>query len=127
MKGHILVVDDSALNLKLACRLLEHAGYEVRQAEDAETALAMIQAEQPSLLLLDLQLPQMDGLELARLLRADEKTRNFPIVALTAHAMKGDAAAAYAAGCEGYLTKPIDTRKFPIQVAEYLGGRKDRP
>jgi CheY-like chemotaxis protein len=125
MNEHILVVDDSAVNLKLACHLLKHAGYMVRHAVDAETALAMIQAEPPALLLLDLQLPQMDGLTLARLLKADEKTRNFPIVALTAHAMKGDAATAYAAGCDGYLPKPVDTRRFAIQIAEYLGGKKD--
>ena len=125
MSGHVLVVDDSAVNLKLACRLLEHAGYAVRQAEDAETALAMIRADPPILLLLDLQLPQMDGLTLARILKADERTRNFPIVALTAHAMRGDAAPPHAAGCEGYLTKPIDTRRFGAQMAEYLGGKKD--
>lgn len=120
MNEHILVVDDSAVNLKLACHLLRHAGFAVRQAEDAETALAMIQAEPPALLLLDLQLPQMDGLTLARLLKADERTRGFPVVALTAHAMKGDAASAFAAGCDGYLTKPIDTRLFASQVAGYL-------
>ncbi len=125
MSGHVLVVDDSAVNLKLACRLLEHAGYAVRQAEDAETALAMIRADPPILLLLDLQLPQMDGLTLARILKADERTRNFPIVALTAHAMRGNAATAHAAGCEGYLTKPIDTRRFGAQIAEYLAGKKD--
>ncbi len=120
MSGHLLVVDDSPVNLKLASHLLEHAGYRVRQAADAETALVMIREDLPALLLLDLQLPQMDGLTLARLLKADEKTRAFPIVALTAHAMKGDAEKAYAAGCDGYLTKPIDTRRFVEQIAAFL-------
>ncbi|MDE1171209.1 MAG: response regulator [Verrucomicrobium sp.] len=120
MNPYILVVDDSVVNLKLATHILEAEGYRVGQAEDAESALEMIRQAPPDLLLLDLQLPEMDGLTLARLLKADEGIRPFPIVALTAHAMKGDAEKAFAAGCDGYITKPIDTRKFPQQIAEHL-------
>jgi CheY-like chemotaxis protein len=116
----ILVVDDNPVNIKLAAALLSRAGYAVDQTGDAETALALIQASPPDLVLLDLQLPKMDGLELARLLKADERTRHVILVAFTAHAMKGDRERAAAAGCSGYLTKPIDTRVFARQVAAFL-------
>jgi len=116
----ILVVDDNTINLKLAVELLKCDGYTVSQAADAETALAMIQSVPPALVLLDLQLPGMDGLELARLLKAGEHTRQVPLIAFTAHAMKGDTERATAAGCEGYITKPIDTRKFSQQIAAFV-------
>jgi CheY-like chemotaxis protein len=118
----ILVVDDNPVNVKLAIELLRFEGYAVSHAIDAESAHSMIQTAPPALVLLDLQLPGMDGLALARLLKADERTRHVRLIAFTAHAMKGDTERAAEAGCDGYLTKPIDTRKFPGQIAAYLNG-----
>lgn len=116
----ILVVDDNPTNLKLASDLLEFEGYRVLQAVDAESALLVIQQTPPDLILMDIALPGMDGLTLTRQLKNDEKTRHIIIVALTAFAMKGDAAKAHAAGCDGYITKPIDTRQLPLHVAGFL-------
>ncbi len=116
----ILVVDDNPTNLKLIRVLLAGEGYEVRTAGDAEEALAALQGFRPRLVLMDLQLPGMDGLELTRRLKADPGTRDILIVALTAYAMKGDEEKAREAGCDGYLAKPIDTRTLPAQVAGYL-------
>lgn len=121
MRGHpILIVDDNSSNLKLARVLLSNEAYEVRTAADAEEALAVLQTFRPRLILMDLQLPGMDGLELTRRLKADPGTRDIVIVALTAFAMKGDEQKALSAGCEGYIPKPIDTRAFPSQVAAFL-------
>jgi CheY-like chemotaxis protein len=122
MTAHILVVDDNPTNLKLACDLLEIEGYQVERAKDAEDALVMIQARPFDMVLVDIELPGMDGLALTRLLKAEPKTKSLTIVALTAFAMKGDDQKAFDAGCSGYLTKPIDTRKFPSQIAGYLSG-----
>ncbi len=119
-KPLILVVDDSPVNLKLATKLLEWEGYRVQQAADAEMALAIVRDTPPDLILLDLQLPRMDGLTFARLLKDDPATRAIRIAAFTAHVMKGDEEKALSAGCDGYISKPIDTREFPRQVAECL-------
>ena len=116
----ILVVDDNPTNLKLVSDVLEFDGYRILKAIDAEAAQEVIQASPPDLILMDLALPVMDGLTLTRLLKADEKTRHIIIVALTAFAMKGDEDKARAAGCDGYITKPIDTRKISGLVAGYL-------
>jgi len=116
----ILVVDDNPTNLRLAADVLECEGYEILKAIDAEEAQQIIAQGRPQLVLLDIALPGMDGLTLTRKLRADEKTKNLPIVALTAFAMKGDEQKARDAGCDGYITKPIDTRALPGQVAAYL-------
>ena len=121
----ILVVDDNPTNLKLAVELLVFEGYAVSQAVDAETALRMIRTAPPALVLLDLQLPGMDGLELARLLKGEPQSRPARLIAFTAHAMKGDAERAMAAGCEGYMTKPIDTRSFSRQIAAFLAPPPD--
>jgi CheY-like chemotaxis protein len=126
MSTSILVVDDNPPNLKLAVQLLTYDGYAVAQACDAETALAMIRTTSPTLVLLDLQLPRMDGLELARILKADEKTRPVSLIAFTAHAMKGDVEMATAAGCDGYMTKPINTRTFSAEVAAFVAATKGR-
>jgi CheY-like chemotaxis protein len=120
MSARILVVDDNPTNLKLAGDLLEMEGYEVDRAYDADQALHAIERCLPDLILMDIALPGMDGLTLTRQLKADAATRHICIVALTAYAMKGDDQKARAAGCDGYLAKPIDTRKLPIQIAEYL-------
>ncbi|HEY1552871.1 MAG TPA: response regulator [Kofleriaceae bacterium] len=105
-----LVVDDTALNLKLVAALLRANSFDVDTAESAEEANDKLAAKPFDVLLLDLRLPGMDGLELARLLRADPKHRALVIVAVTANAMKTDEAAALQAGCDAFVTKPIDTR-----------------
>ena len=116
----ILIVDDNPTNLKLARVLLAAEGYEVRVAVDAEEALALLASYRPRLILMDLQLPGMDGLTLTRRLKDDPATRDVAILALTAYAMKGDQERALAAGCNGYVTKPIDTRALPGVIARCL-------
>jgi CheY-like chemotaxis protein len=118
----ILVVDDNPRNLKLAFDVLEDAGYEVIEAVDAEEAQSMIDRNLPDLILMDIALPGMDGLTLTRKIKANERTKHIRIIALTAFAMKGDDQKALAAGCDGYITKPIDIHQLPLQVAEILGG-----
>jgi CheY-like chemotaxis protein len=104
----ILIVDDNPTNLKLARVILEDAGYTIHTAASAGDALASLATLRPHLILMDIQLPDIDGLELTRRLKQDPQHANTPIVALTAYAMKGDRAKAIAAGCDGYITKPID-------------------
>jgi len=116
----ILIVDDNPTNLKLATDILEGMGCAVRQAADAEQAQALLAQLTPDLILMDIALPGMDGLTLTRLLKADAEFKHVPIVALTASAMKGDDLKARDAGCEGYITKPIDTRKFAQQIFAFL-------
>lgn len=120
MSAFIFVVDDNPVNLKLACDVLEFEGYTVGKASDAEEAQEILQHAMPDLILMDIALPGMDGLTLTRKLKQDERLRSVPVVALTAFAMKGDDRKAIEAGCDGYITKPIDTRRLPQQVAEYL-------
>ncbi len=103
--------------------LLSSAGYDVRTAPDAEEALRVLDSFSPRLILMDLQLPGMDGLELTRRLKADPARRGIIIVALTAYAMRGDREKALAAGCDGYVSKPIDTDGLPTVVAAHLAGQ----
>ena len=121
-KKRILVVDDNPRNLKLAFDVLEDAAYEVVEAVNAEEAQSMIDRNLPDLILMDIALPGMDGLTLTRKIKANERTKHIRIIALTAFAMKGDDQKALAAGCDGYITKPIDIHQLPVQVAEILGG-----
>jgi two-component system cell cycle response regulator DivK len=125
MNKSILLVDDSAANLKLTRFLLMEDGFEVRTAENAEQAILALERSVPDMILMDIQMPGMDGLALTRHLRRDwdGSLRNVPIVALTASAIKGDEQIARAAGCDGYITKPIDTRTFVGQVRDYAGAR----
>lgn len=116
----ILVVDDNPTNLKLVSDLLEFEGHEVLQAADAEEAQVILAGTLPDAILMDIALPGMDGLTLTRQLKADARTRHIRIVALTAFAMKGDEQKALDAGCDGYITKPIDTRALPGEVAGIL-------
>src|SRR5262249_28656518 len=102
--------------------LLGNRGYDVRTASSAEEALAQIRQERPRLVLMDLQMPGIDGFELTRRLKADPATRDIVLLAVTAYAMRGDEARAREAGCDGYLTKPIDTRALPGLVERYLAG-----
>ena len=120
MKTTVLVVDDNPTNLKLACDLLEMGGYEVVRAADVEQARTVLGDSAIDIILMDIELPGTDGLTLTRVLKADERTKEIPIVALTAFAMKGDDQKAFEAGCVGYIAKPIDTRQFCAQVAKYL-------
>jgi CheY-like chemotaxis protein len=124
--ARILIVDDNDINLKLAASVLEYAGYEIFKAGDAVQALEIVGRTMPDLILMDMALPGMDGLELTRKLKADAATRDIRVVALTASVMKGDAQKAADAGCEGYIPKPIDTRQLARQVAEILGKAPER-
>jgi two-component system, cell cycle response regulator DivK len=121
----ILIVDDNVQNLKLARVILANEGFDVWTAGDAEGALALLRASRPTLILMDLQLPGMDGLQLTRQLKADPSTRSIGVIALTAYAMKGDEEKALAAGCDGYLSKPIDTERLPEIVRAYLLARNE--
>lgn len=118
--ARILVVDDNATNLKLVAYLMRAKGYEVDTALEADTALVKVRDFKPELILMDLQLPGVDGLELTRRLKTDPITQHIAIVAVTAYAMKGDQDKALAAGCDDYITKPIDTRTLPDIVAQLL-------
>lgn len=118
--ARILVVDDNPTNLKLVSDVLDCEGYEILKAVDAEEAERIIERHLPELVLIDIALPGMDGLALTRKLKAENKTKDLVIVALTAFAMRGDEEKARDAGCDGYITKPINTRALPALVAGYL-------
>jgi two-component system, cell cycle response regulator DivK len=118
----ILVVDDNTVNLRLAEAVLERAGHDVHIATDSTGALQVVSSVHPRLILMDIQLPGMDGLQLTRMLKANPATRDIAIVATTAYAMAGDEAAARKAGCDGYLTKPLDVLALPQVVTGYLNG-----
>ncbi len=116
----VLMVDDNPVNLKLARVLLSSEGSDVRTATNAEEALEALAEFHPRLILMDIQLPGMDGLELTRRLKRDPSMRGVVILALTAYAMKGDERRVLEAGCDGYISKPIETRTFPAVVARHL-------
>ena len=119
MSERVLIVVDNPTNLKLVAYLVKANGYEVDTANDADSALAAISAHRPNVILMDIQLPGVDGLELTRRLKADPATRDISIIAVTAYAMKGDQEKALEAGCDDYVTKPIDTRALPELIARY--------
>ena len=123
----ILIVDDNPVNLKLARISLESEGYDVRTATDGEEAMVILREFRPRLILMDIQLPGVDGLELTRRLKADPATSDIIVVAVTAYAMKGDREKALSAGCDGYITKPIDPIQLPVQIGDYLGRLGDAP
>jgi len=123
----ILVVDDNPINLRLAADLFVWKGYKVLRAVDAQQARFILEHSLPDVILMDIQMPGMDGLEMTRQLKADPKFKHIPVVALTAFAMKGDEEKALAAGCDAYVTKPIQTRKLPLQIAEILSRGHVRP
>jgi CheY-like chemotaxis protein len=120
----ILVVDDNPTNLKLVSYLLTRRGYQVQSAAGAREVLEALQTFRPALILMDMQMPGIDGFELTRRLKADPATKDILIIALTAYAMKGDEERVRAAGCDGYLPKPIDTRALPLKVASWIAGEK---
>jgi CheY-like chemotaxis protein len=116
----ILVVEDNPANMMLVRALLARLSCRLVEATSGAQALAEVETQPPDLILMDLQLPDIDGLSLTRQLKEAEGTRHIPIIALTAHAMAGDEETARAAGCDGYLTKPLDTRSFCPYVERYL-------
>jgi two-component system, cell cycle response regulator DivK len=122
----ILIVDDNPANLKLARLLLTAEGHDARTAPDAEQAMKLLETFKPKLILMDIQLPGMDGLELTRRLKADPQTSNIVIVALTAYAMRGDEEKARAAGCDGYIAKPIDINTLPGKIIDYIAAAEAR-
>jgi len=117
----VLVIEDNDLNMKLVAALLSISHFEVIKAANAEQGLQLARKERPGLILMDIQLPGMDGLTATRLIKEDKELKNIPVIALTSYAMQGDEQKAFAAGCTGYIPKPIDTRKFIEVVEEFLG------
>jgi len=118
--SRVLIVEDNPANMTLAVFLLKSAGYTVITATDAEAGVAIARAEQPDLILMDIQLPGMDGLQATTLLKADDATRAIPVIALTALAMKGDEERIRAAGCDGYVAKPLAYKEFLATVSAQL-------
>jgi CheY-like chemotaxis protein len=116
----ILIIEDNLLNLELATDLLEANGFAVSSAQTAEEGLRLARELLPDLVLMDFSLPGMDGLSATKNLKADPATHHLAVVGLTANAMKGDEELALAAGCDGYLTKPIDTRTFIAAVTKFI-------
>jgi two-component system cell cycle response regulator DivK len=116
----VLIVEDNPANMALATVLLQSAGHRVVTAKDAEAGLTLAREEQPDLILMDIQLPGMDGLAATALLKADPGTRGIPVVALTALAMKGDEERIRAAGCDGYIAKPLAYKEFLLTISAHL-------
>jgi CheY-like chemotaxis protein len=119
----ILLVEDNEVNRRLAGFLLRSQGYQVREATTAAAAFEMVEKERPDLIVMDIQLPGMDGLEITRKLKEQPATADIPVVAVTSFAMKGDREKALAAGCAGYVTKPIDKNTFIQEVATHVGSK----
>lgn len=120
MSQRILAIDDNPANLALVSAILQHAGYDVVEAETAEEGLASLPAQPPDLVLVDIALPGMDGLAFTRALKAQPRLAHIPVLAVTAFAMKSDEQKALDAGCDGYVTKPIDVHALPRVVAQAL-------
>lgn len=120
MKRTVLLIEDNEQNRYLATFLLEKGGFEVVSAPDGFQALALAQARRPALILLDIQLPVMNGYDVARLLRKDGDLRAIPIIAVTSYAMPGDREKALSSGCDGYIEKPIDPETFVAEVTKFL-------
>ncbi len=121
MKKTVLVVEDNKTNMKLVRTLLTLGGHMVLEAEDAETGIKLAKEARPDLILMDIQLPGMDGLEATAILKQDPDTVDIPIIAITSYAMQGDEKKARDAGCNGYISKPINTRTFLEDIAQYFG------
>ena len=126
-KRKVLLIEDNPMNMELATDLLETAGFQVFKAERAEIGITIAIEQQPDIILMDIALPGMDGLEATRRLKRDDRTAWIPIVALTASAMRGDDSKAQLAGCCGYIAKPVDTRRFAKTVVEYMGPERTSP
>lgn len=118
----VLVVEDNLVNRELVVDLLEAAGYDVEQAEDGTQVLDFVKARRPDLILMDMQLPHVDGVTVTQALKADPATRDIPVIAVSAYAMNGDRERMLQAGCNGYIPKPVDTRRFLPTIATLLEG-----
>ena len=116
----VLVVEDNQDNRELIVKALRVNGYNVIEAADGEEAIEKAKTEKPDLILMDLFIPKIDGYEVTRILKGNDEFKNIPVIACTAHAMKGDMEDALAAGCDGYITKPIDVRKLSNQIDSFL-------
>ena len=116
----VLVIEDNPLNMELVCDILEANDFAVYQACEAQEGIQIAKENMPHLILMDIQMPGMDGLEATQILKEDISTKDIPVVALTAHAMIGDEEKALEAGCNGYITKPIDTRELPNLVRKFV-------
>ena len=127
MSSKILIVEDELKNLKLVSDLLQRFGYATIEATDGERGVELAKARKPDLILMDIMMPVMDGLEATRILKADVTTRNIPVLALTSYAMAGDKERILQAGCDGYVTKPIDIKEFLKTVGESLSGCGEMP
>ena len=117
----ILIVEDVPINLKLVGDLLKRIGYITIEATDGKQGVELARAKKPDLILMDIQMPVMDGLEATRILKADATTKNIPVLALTSYAMRGDKERILKAGCDGYLTKPIDIQELVKEVTNLIG------
>jgi CheY-like chemotaxis protein len=124
MKYKVLIVEDNPMNMRLIEMILKSDNYLLLKARDGEEALAIAAIDHPDLVLMDIRLPKLSGLEVAKRLRKNGKLGHIPIIALTAHAMKGDEEKAIEAGCDGYVSKPIDTRQLPRLVAKMLAAQQ---
>jgi two-component system cell cycle response regulator/two-component system cell cycle response regulator DivK len=116
----ILLVEDNAVNRRLAGFILRSQGYQVSEATSAQEAFEMLKTERPDLIVMDIQLPGKDGLEITKELKGQPETADIPVIAVTSYAMKGDREKALAAGCSGYVTKPIDKTIFLAEIGRYL-------
>ena len=121
----ILIIEDSPVNMALTVAILENAGHAVLQADHAVEGIEIARREQPDLVLMDIQLPDLDGLTATRMLKSDPRTAKLPVIALTAFAMKGDEDETRAAGCDGYVTKPIRYKEFLAEVDNVLKRRAE--
>lgn len=121
----VLIIEDNLLNMKLVRSLLEIANYKVLEASDAEDGIQLLGQYRPDLILMDIQLPGMDGLSATRHIKKDPALQDIPIIALTSYAMHGDEERALKAGCDGYISKPIDTKTFLASVVEYIPHNPD--
>jgi len=118
--ARVLYIEDNLENRILVRRVLAAEGYEILEAEGAERGLQLAREQAPDLIMIDINMPLLDGLTLTSLMKADPNLGHIPVVALTANVMRGDRERTLAAGCDGYIQKPIDVDEFPLQVARYL-------
>jgi two-component system, cell cycle response regulator DivK len=125
MPKKILIVEDNQDNRELVVKVLKNKGFELAEAADGEEAIEKAVSEKPDLILLDISLPKLDGYEVVKRLKSMEEFREIPVVAFTAHAMKGDREKVIAEGFEGYISKPINIREFPDQLKLYLRGKRE--
>ena len=126
MKEVILIVEDDEINMRLSRDLLQAKGYETLEAWDGKQGVEIAKEKKPDLILMDIQLPVMSGLEATKILKDNKETKEIPIIALTASVMKNEIEKIYEVGCDGYISKPVNIKEFRSKVAEYLEKSKER-